>query len=188
MMNRRHFTRLTSSGAAGAWFTGITPRKLAATRPHTRLEQDFAANPQRLIERIRTLARFGANDAGGIDRVAFSDANIEALEWSTGHLREAGFFVERDLVGNLVARKAGSDASLNPIMFGSHIDSVPGGGNYDGQVGSVGAMEVAAVLADAGHTTRHPLEIMYFANEEGGKTGSRALVGEEAAGGQHQQQ
>lgn len=179
-MNRRHFTRLTSLGAAGAWFTGITPGKLDAITPHTRLGQNFAANPQRLMERIRTLATFGANDAGGIDRVAFSDANIEALEWCTEHLRETGFSVERDLVGNLVARKAGADASLNPIMFGSHVDSVPGGGNYDGQVGSMGAMEVAAVLADAGHTTRHPLEIVYFTNEEGGKTGSRALVGEVA--------
>ena len=64
-------------------------------------------------------------------------------------------------------------------MFGSHIDSVPGGGNYDGQVGSMGAMEIATVLADAGHMTRH-LELVFFTNEEGGKTGSRALVGEVA--------
>lgn len=140
--------------------------------------QSLSADPGRLDARMRTLAAFGANDAGGIDRVAFSDANIEALEWCTGHLREAGFTVERDLVGNLIARKVGADSSLRPIMFGSHIDSVPGGGNYDGQVGSMGALEVAAVLADGGHTTRHPLEIAFFTNEEGGKTGSRALVGE----------
>ena len=125
---------------------------------------------------MRILATFGANEAGGIDRVAFSDANIEALDWCADHLRSADFRVERDLVGNLVARKAGSDASLNPIMFGSHIDSVPGGGNYDGQVGSMGAMEIATVLAEAGHVTRHPLELVFFTNEEGGKTGSRALV------------
>ena len=61
---------------------------------------------------MQTLATFGANEAGGIDRVAFSDANIEALDWCAGHLRSADFTVERDLVGNLVARKAGSDCLL----------------------------------------------------------------------------
>jgi N-carbamoyl-L-amino-acid hydrolase len=63
-------------------------------------------------------------------------------------------------------------------MFGSHVDSVPGGGNYDGPVGSMGALEAATALSDSGHTTRHPLEIAFFTNEEGGKTGSRALAGE----------
>ena len=127
---------------------------------------------------MRRLATFGANDAGGIDRVAFSDANVEALEWVESLLADADFSVERDLVGNLVARKAGSVAGLPPNVFGSHVDSVPGGGNYDGQVGVMGSVEVAAVLADAGHVTRHPLEVIVFTNEEGGKTGSRALVGE----------
>jgi len=127
---------------------------------------------------MRTLATFGANDAGGIDRVAFSDANIEALDWTAELLADAGFTTEIDLAGNLIARRAGTDAELLPLMFGSHIDSVPGGGNYDGQVGSMGAVEAATVLAAAGHITRHPLEIAIFSNEEGGKTGSRALAGE----------
>ncbi|MGB1840915.1 MAG: Zn-dependent hydrolase [Longimicrobiales bacterium] len=178
MMNRRQFSRLASMGLAGTWLDGLSPRIRAAGEGRARMPQGLAADARRLDERMRTLATFGSNEAGGIDRVAFSDANIEALDWCAGHLRDVGFSIERDLVGNLVARKAGSDASLDPIMFGSHIDSVPGGGNYDGQVGSMGAMEVAAVLADAGHTTRHPLEVVYFTNEEGGKTGSRALVGE----------
>ena len=177
-MNRRRFTRLTSMGATSAWLGTGLPRVAARFTGSSGHAQSLAADSTRLGERMQTLATFGANQAGGIDRVAFSDANIEALDWCGGHLREAGFSVERDLVGNLVARKAGTDPALDPIMFGSHVDSVPGGGNYDGQVGSMGAMEVAAVLADAGHTTRHPLEIMYFTNEEGGKTGSRALVGE----------
>ncbi|MDG2283221.1 MAG: M20 family metallo-hydrolase [Longimicrobiales bacterium] len=177
-MNRRRFTRLTSMGATGAWLGTGLPGAAAAFTVSSGLAQSLAADSSRLGERLRMLATFGANQAGGIDRVAFSDANIEALDWCEGHLREAGFSVERDLVGNLVARKAGTDPSLDPIMFGSHVDSVPGGGNYDGQVGSMGAMEVAVVLADANHTTRHPLEIVYFTNEEGGKTGSRALVGE----------
>ena len=179
-MKRRQFTRLTSVAAAGAWLRETSPLRFAYSTRQTGRPERLSADPQRLGERIQTLATFGANEAGGIDRVAFSDANIEALDWCAGHLRSADFRVERDLVGNLVARKVGSDTSLNPIMFGSHIDSVPGGGNYDGQVGSMGAMEIATVLADAGHMTRHPLELVFFTNEEGGKTGSRALVGEVA--------
>ena len=132
----------------------------------------------RLNQRMRSLARFGANAAGGIDRVAFGDSNIEALDWVAGLLAEAGFSPSIDFAGNLIARKPGSRPELSPIMLGSHIDSVPGGGNYDGQVGSMGALEVATSLADAAYTTRHPLEILIFSNEEGGKTGSRALAGE----------
>ncbi len=127
---------------------------------------------------MRTLATFGANDAGGIDRVAFGDANLDALAWVMGLLEEAGFDVGVDVAGNLIARRDGTDPSLRPLMFGSHIDSVPGGGNYDGQVGSMGAVEVATRLAEAGRPTRHPLEVAVFCNEEGGKTGSRALAGE----------
>lgn len=170
-MNRREFTLMTGAGTLGLWMgrDGIGP---------TRSAQALEVDGDRLGARMRTLATFGANDAGGIDRVAFSDPNIEALDWVAELLREADFEAERDLVGNLVARKPGSVAGLKPIMFGSHIDSVPGGGNYDGQVGVMGALEVATVLTEAGRRTRHPLEVVVFTNEEGGKTGSRALVGE----------
>lgn len=198
-MNRRDFARIGSLGALGLWMNpeallgsfparGLpwpwgNPPPLGATSDASRRgrrgpTQELAVDVARLDERHRTLATFGANDAGGIDRVAFSDANVEALDWIEGLLAEAGFSVERDLVGNLVARKGGSANGLPPLVFGSHADSVPGGGNYDGQVGVLGSVEVAAVLAEAGHTTRHPIEVIVFTNEEGGKTGSRALVGE----------
>jgi N-carbamoyl-L-amino-acid hydrolase len=124
------------------------------------------------------LATFGANAAGGIDRVAFSDANLEARDWIADLLSDAGFEPATDFAGNLIGRKAGSEPGLAPVMFGSHIDSVPGGGNFDGQVGSMGALEVATTLADAGYANRHPLEVAFFTNEEAGKTGSRALAGE----------
>ena len=140
--------------------------------------QALRVNAERLGRRMETLATFGANEEGGIDRVAFSEANVEALQWLSELLADIGFDVDRDLAGNLIGRKAGSVPDLPPIMFGSHVDSVPGGGNYDGQVGVMGSVEAATVLAEAGHRTRHPLELVVFANEEGGKTGSRALVGE----------
>ena len=142
------------------------------------LGQAIEVDAARLNERMRTLATFGANASGGIDRVAFSDANIEALDWLRELLSAAGFTSASDYAGNLIARKAGTEPGLAPLMFGSHVDSVPGGGNYDGPVGSMGALEAATALSDSGHTTRHPLEIAFFTNEEGGKTGSRALAGE----------
>lgn len=177
-MNRRHFTRLTGAGAAGLWL-GIPSDRVPDGRrgPWNRVPE-LTANPGRLADRMRRLATFGANDAGGIDRVAFSDANIEARDWVAGLLRDAGFTPSTDFAGNLVARRAGTQAGLRPIMFGSHIDSVPGGGNFDGQVGAMGALEVATVLGEADHATRHPLEVVLFTNEEGGKTGSRAMAGE----------
>jgi N-carbamoyl-L-amino-acid hydrolase len=123
------------------------------------------------------LSRFGANASGGIDRVAFGDADLEARTWVTELMREAGLDVSVDVAGNIFGRRPGSDSALPPLMLGSHIDSVPGGGNYDGPVGSMGAIEVAWTLADAGYGSRHPLEFVVFPNEEGGKTGSRALAG-----------
>lgn len=170
-MDRRHFTMLAATG-----LTGLHLRLPAWLKPLP--SQVPEVDGLRLNQRMRSLARFGANAAGGIDRVAFGDSNIEALDWVAGLLAEAGFSPSIDFAGNLIARKPGSRPELFPIMLGSHIDSVPGGGNYDGQVGSMGALEVATSLADAAYTTRHPLEILIFSNEEGGKTGSRALAGE----------
>ncbi len=192
-MDRRSFTRLGGLALSGvllpdAWGVRPTPatgpRALAPSPAIPRLSpsrsqsQALLADPARLGERMRRLAAFGANAAGGIDRVAFSDANVEALAWVAGLLRDAGFAASVDVAGNLVATRGGSEPGLPPLVFGSHIDSVPGGGNFDGQVGVMGAVEVAATLADAAHRTRHPLEVLVFSNEEGGKTGSRALAGE----------
>ena len=170
-MDRRHFNKLAAIGLAG-----IFPRR--QDRFNFFSDQNLEIDGRRLNRRMNQLARFGANSAGGIDRVAFSDANIEALDWISGLLGESGFTPSIDFAGNMIAHKPGLEPQLSPIMLGSHVDSVPGGGNYDGQVGSMGALEIAATLADAGHTTRHPLEIAVFTNEEAGKTGSRALAGE----------
>ena len=170
-MDRRHFNRLAGLGWLGLqsrsqrWFDLLS-------------DQNLEVDGTRLNDRMKMLATFGANAAGGIDRVAFSDANIEALDWMSGLLAEVGFTPSADFAGNLIATKPGSESGASPIMLGSHVDSVPGGGNYDGQIGSMAALEVATTLADAGYTTRHPLEIAVFTNEEAGKTGSRALAGE----------
>jgi N-carbamoyl-L-amino-acid hydrolase len=171
-MDRRTFARV--SGAAVAGLT-LPARLRAATG--TAL-QELRVDGPRLNGRLGALARFGANAAGGIDRVAFSDADVEARSWVSGLMRDAGLDVSVDVAGNLWGKRPGTEPSLPPLVLGSHIDSVPGGGNYDGQVGSMGALEVAWTLADAGARTRHPVHFVIFPNEEGGKTGSRALAGE----------
>ena len=103
---------------------------------------------------------------------------LAATIWSLRNTQRA--LDHSRLMNLIVGRRDGAEPGLRPIMFGSHIDSVPGGGNFDGQVGSMGAVEVATTLRDVGYENRHPFEVVFFTNEEGGKTGSRALAGEVA--------
>ncbi len=171
-MNRRAFTRHTLSSVGAATLLGWTPHPRAAIG-----RVAPAIDRARLLGNFHGLAEFGRNADGGIDRVAFSDADLEARAYVRDLMERAGLAVSVDVAGNLVGRRSGTE-SLRPLMIGSHIDSVPGGGNYDGQVGSMGAVEVAWALQVAGTQLRHPLEVVIFPNEEGGKTGSRALSGE----------
>ena len=82
-------------------------------------------------------------------------------------MRAAGLEPRIDAAGNIFGRRAGQRRALKPILFGSHIDSVPSGGNFDGDLGSLSAIEVVRTLKDRGVTTRHPLEIVVWSNEEG---------------------
>lgn len=137
---------------------------------------DPAANAGRVQQRITGLSAFGANPQGGVSRVAFGAADIAGREYIKGLMREAGLEVRVDAAGNIVGRRAGSVPGLPVIMFGSHIDSVPQGGNYDGDVGVIGAIEVAELLHEGGMVTRHPMEVVVFTDEEGGTVGSRAMT------------
>ena len=135
-------------------------------------------NGKRIMDHIFALAEFGKNPQGGVSRVAYSDADKQGREYVLRLLRDARLDVRVDAAGNLIGRRAGNAASLAPLLIGSHVDSVPEGGNYDGVVGSMGAIEVAHTLAENNVTTRHPLEVVIFQNEEGGLIGSRAMDGE----------
>lgn len=141
------------------------------------LASDIRANPERMQQRIKALSVFGANPAGGVSRVAFSEADLAGRAYVMDLMREAGLSVRIDTAGNIIGRREGSEADLPVIMFGSHIDSVPGGGNYDGDVGVIGAIEVIQMLKDNAIRTRHPLEVVNFTDEEGGLTGSRGMIG-----------
>jgi N-carbamoyl-L-amino-acid hydrolase len=131
-----------------------------------------------LITHLDALAEFGKNPQGGVSRVAYSEADARGRDYVMDLMRRARLDVQIDPAGNIIGRRAGRVNDLTPVAMGSHIDSVPEGGNYDGPLGSLGAIEVAQVLAESGYSTQHPLEVIIFQNEEGGKTGSRALIGE----------
>jgi N-carbamoyl-L-amino-acid hydrolase len=137
---------------------------------------DLRVNGDRLNARLAELATIGATPEGGTHRVAYSDADRLGREYAMTLMRSAKLEVSVDAAGNIHGRRAGSDASLQPIAMGSHIDSVPQGGRFDGQVGSMGAIEVATRLLEAGQALRHPLDVTLFANEEGGTIGSHAMA------------
>jgi N-carbamoyl-L-amino-acid hydrolase len=140
-------------------------------------DNNIAADPERMEQRIEALSEYGANADGGVDRLAFSEADIDGREYIMELMRAAGLDVRLDTAGNIIGRREGSEVNSPPILFGSHIDSVPGGGNYDGNVGVIGSIEVIELLEANNIGTRHPLEVVVFADEEGGLTGSRAMVG-----------
>ena len=152
---------------------GLSASVLAADKP-----QSPAVNADRIQQHITELSKFGTNPEGGVSRVAFSDADIAGRDYVKKLMQEAGLVVRVDTAGNIIGRREGSNAKLPPILIGSHTDSVPGGGNYDGDVGSLGAIEVAQTLKERGVRLKHPLEVVVFADEEGGTVGSFAMIGQ----------
>jgi N-carbamoyl-L-amino-acid hydrolase len=132
----------------------------------------------RLNARLEALSRFGRDARGGVTRVAYSEEDRQAREWVMALMRDAGLDVRIDTAGNLIGRRAGADPSLRALAMGSHVDSVPEGGRYDGCVGSLAAIEVVQTLADRKMGTRHPIEVLVFQNEENGQVGSKAVSGE----------
>lgn len=170
-MNRRDFNAMMFGGLAATtlpkhWLSGLAQ------------QSDLRVNDARINTRLTALAEFGKNPQGGVSRVAYSDFDKAARAVVMDWMREAKLDPVIDFAGNIIGRRRGMDASLKPILFGSHIDSVPEGGNYDGNVGSIGAIEVAQTMAERTIATRHPLEIVVWQNEEGGLYGSRAVSGQ----------
>src|SRR6185295_662681 len=108
----------------------------------------------------------GGTFADGVSRTAYSDADVDGRRYVMAEMTAAGLQPRIDPAGNIFARRDGREASLPPILFGSHIDSVPGGGNFDGDLGSLSALGVLDALAAADMRTRHPLEMVLWAHEE----------------------
>lgn len=152
--------------------------ELASPAPQ---QQAPLADSGRVQEHLTELARFGANPDGGVSRVAFSDADVAGRAYVKRLMEAAGLQVRIDTAGNLIGRREGTDRKLLTIVVGSHTDSVPHGGNYDGDVGVMGGIEVAQQLRDRHVRLRHALEVVDFTDEEGGLVGSRAMAGDLSA-------
>ena len=139
--------------------------------------QEIKVNQQRIESRIFELAKFGKDSTGKGYRVAYTKGDVEGRTWFINLMKKAGLDVSIDYAGNIIGKRKGKNPLLKPIVFGSHIDMVPDGGNYDGCVGSIGALEMIEVLNENNIVTEHPLEVIIFSDEEGGLIGSLSMAG-----------
>ena len=146
-------------------------------------QSKIKVNTQRIENRIAQLAIFGKDNNGKGYRVAYTKGDVESRSWYIKLMTKAGLEVNIDFAGNIIGKRKGNNPALKPIAFGSHLDMVPDGGNYDGCVGSIGALETIEVLNENKIVTNHPLELIIFSNEEGGTIGSMAMAGHVTAEG-----
>lgn len=143
------------------------------------------ANRDRVISRLNAIYQCGKKDDGTFTRMAFSPEDVKGRELFASWAKELGMSVRTDAAGNLIARMDGQDNSLPAVLMGSHLDTVPDGGKYDGVLGCVGALEVCETFKEEGYIPKHPLEVIVFTDEEGfrfgkGLTGSSAICGQDA--------
>jgi N-carbamoyl-L-amino-acid hydrolase len=124
---------------------------------------------QRLWSSLMELARIGATEKGGVRRLALSELDGEARALFIRWCKEAGCSVKVDGIGNIFARRPGQDDSLAPVIAGSHIDTQPSGGKFDGYYGVLAGLEVVRTLNDRGVKTRAPIEVAVWTNEEGSR-------------------
>jgi N-carbamoyl-L-amino-acid hydrolase len=140
-------------------------------------------NGERLLERLMEMAEIGATTKGGVCRLALSNEDQAGRDLFVQWCQAARLRVRVDRIGNIFARRPGKREELPPVLTGSHLDSQPTGGKYDGAYGVLAALEVIETLNDAGVETRHPLDIVSWTNEEGarfapGLAGSGVFCGE----------
>ena len=140
---------------------------LALTEP-TALA-DLRIDGARLWESLMELARIGATAKGGVCRLALGDLDRQGRDLVIGWARELGLTVTVDRIGNVFMRRAGSDDTLPPVMTGSHIDTQPTGGKFDGNYGVLAGLEVVRTLDAHGIRTRAPIEVAFWTNEEGSR-------------------
>src|SRR5262249_32624864 len=128
-----------------------------------------AIDERRLWERHMTMAQIGATPRGGVNRQAFSPEDGRARQLLVTWARELGCTGSMDAVGNLDGRREGTDPSAAPMRTGSHLDSQPTGGKFDGMYGVLAGFEVLEAMQKAGVTTRRPVELVCWSNEEGSR-------------------
>jgi N-carbamoyl-L-amino-acid hydrolase len=136
---------------------------MSATLPN------LTINPQRLWDSLMDTAQFGGTAKGGIKRLTLSDEDKQVRDWFKAECEALGCTVAIDEVGNMFARRAGKNNDLKPICMGSHLDTQPTGGKFDGVLGVLGALEAMRTLHEQGYETNAPVEIVNWTNEEGSR-------------------
>ena len=131
--------------------------------------QNLRINGARLWDSLMSLAQIGATPKGGVCRLALTDLDRQGRDLVIGWAREAGMSVSVDQIGTTFMRRAGRNNSLPPIMTGSHIDTQPTGGKFDGNYGVLAGLEVVRTLNDHGIQTEAPIEVAFWTNEEGSR-------------------
>lgn len=144
------------------------------------MNDQLRVNGKRLIADLEELSRIGGTQEGGVHRPALSEADLETRRWLGDKARAAGLMVTKDGVGNIFMALRAASPSAPTVLFGSHLDSVPNGGRFDGALGVVAALEVLRTVQEAHLALPYHLEGVSFTDEEGtwgGLLGSRALAG-----------
>lgn len=141
-----------------------------------------AVNPERLANDLATVAKFGARSDGGVARLALDDNDTRARLWLVEQANALGATASVDAIGNVFLDIPGSDPELAPVVTGSHLDSQPAGGKYDGALGVLAGLEALRALKQAGFAPRRPLSLVSWTNEEGarfspGTSGSAVFCG-----------
>jgi len=128
---------------------------------------ELRVDGERLWQSLMTMAEIGATPAGGVNRQTLTDEDRRGRDLFRSWCEEAGLHLSIDRMGSMFARRPGTDADRPPVMLGSHLDSQPTGGKFDGALGVLAALEVVRTLNDHGVRTRAPLEVVNWTNEEG---------------------
>ena len=131
--------------------------------------RNLAINGPRLWDSLMEMAKIGATEKGGCCRLALTDLDREARDLFVSWCTEAGCTIKVDKMGNIFARRPGRDDSLPPVMTGSHLDTQPTGGRFDGVFGVLAGLEVVRSMNDLGIETEHPVEVAVWTNEEGSR-------------------
>ena len=131
--------------------------------------RDLRINSDRLWASLMELAQIGATAKGGVKRLALSDLDKQGRDLVVSWGKQAGMTVTVDKIGNVFMRRAGRNAALPPVMSGSHIDTQPTGGKFDGNYGVLAALEVVRTLNDHQIQTEAPIEVAFWTNEEGSR-------------------
>ena len=132
-------------------------------------DTNLKINGPRLWDSLMQMARIGATPKGGVNRLTLTDLDRESRDLFSRWCQEAGCTIVIDRIGSLFARRSGADNSLPPVMVGSHLDTQPTGGKFDGALGVMAALELVRTLNDLDVRTKHPIEICMWTNEEGSR-------------------